>query len=175
MSVESLVVQFLQAMATSSVAALYCAIFCARYLVFIDILLLAWAWRQGSEGKHAVKESLWAAGVAIVLTTILSWLVMRPRPFAAFDVVQHLIPEPWNMSFPSGHTSVSFAVAAILLSYDKNLGSMAFAIATFVAFGRVAVGVHYPSDIIGGLVVAAIAFFSVKKVHQEVWGKQKPV
>lgn len=174
MSFENEIVQFLQVMATSSGAALGCAIFCARYLVFVDAMLLARAWGRGKEGKHIVKESLWGAGVAIVLTTALSWLVQRPRPFAAIGV-HHLIPEPWNMSFPSGHTSVSFTVAAILLSYDRRLGSLAFAVAVMVAFARVAVGVHYPTDIFGGLVIAAIAFAAVKKMHREMWGSTHPV
>lgn len=175
MSLEITFLQVIQSMATSSAVATACAIFCARYLVFLNVLVLAFLWKKSKLGPHAVGEALWAGGIAILLTTGLSWLIVRPRPFASADHVARLIPEPWNMSFPSGHTSVAFAVAAIILSVDRRLGAVAFAIAVLVAFGRMAVGVHYPTDILGGLVIAAIAYGLVKKIHSEVWNRRLSV
>lgn len=78
------------------------------------------------------------------------------------------IPEPLNASFPSGHTAVSFAVAAALFLVDRRIGLVAGLVAASVAFGRVAVGVHFPSDILGGLVAGIASALLVRRLHRRV-------
>ncbi len=171
---DQAIVSFLQSMALSSSVATWLAIFAARYLIFVLLLAIPLLWKKGKQGKHAISELLWAGGVSILTTTLISHLIARPRPFTVSgNGILHLIPEPFNFSFPSGHTAVAFTVAAILLSFDRRLGSMAFAIAILVALGRVAVGVHYPSDIFGGMLVAAVVFVLIKFIHRQIWEKSR--
>lgn len=167
-------VSFLQSMALSSSVAIWFAIFAARYLIFVLLLAIPFLWNKGKQGRHAVSELLWAVGVSILITTLISHVIDRPRPFMVTGSgISHLIPEPFNFSFPSGHTAAAFAATGILLSCDRRLGGIAFVIAIFVALGRIAVGVHYPSDILGGIGVAAIVFLLVKFFHRQIWEKSR--
>jgi len=166
----------IQSMALFSPVTLATAFFAARYLIFVDILLLIVLVVRNKKDRHIAAEALWAGGVAIFLTTIISCFIKRPRPFSLVENgIQHLVPIPFNMSFPSGHTSVSLAVALILLAYDRRLGAIAFIVFILVAFGRMAVGVHYPTDILGGVVVGGLAYLLVKKMHREMWTRRIPV
>jgi alpha-mannosidase/mannosylglycerate hydrolase len=104
-------------------------------------------------------------GLAIVLTIALgivpAWLVaellkpvfQRPRPFLVVPGVDVLISRPTSFSFPSGDTAAAFG-AAVALGYAlPRLRWPAILIATGIALARVATGVHYPGDILGGALV----------------------
>ena len=88
---------------------------------------------------------------------LLKNLVARPRPFAEIEALIPLIAKPTDFSFPSGHTTASFAVALVMVRMlPKKIGVPAVAVATLVAFSRLYLGVHYPTDVLVGLLVAAI-------------------
>ncbi|MCH3917138.1 MAG: phosphatase PAP2 family protein [Spirochaetia bacterium] len=93
-------------------------------------------------------------------TLLLKPLVGRIRPCNVHWAVQLLIPRPTDFSFPSGHTSASFAAAtALYLSGRKNLRLWipAYVLAALISFSRMYLYVHYPSDIIGGIMVGLLA------------------
>lgn len=95
----------------------------------------------------------------IVLKTIFS----RARPFTVNQTVELLIQAPNSFSFPSGHTGSSFACAtALCFSKKKRLCLPALAFAALTAFSRLYFYVHYPSDVLAGMLVgitcAAITF-----------------
>ncbi|MCC7356935.1 phosphatase PAP2 family protein [Candidatus Uhrbacteria bacterium] len=166
-------VSLLQSMALSSSVATWIAIGAARYLILSLLFFFPVLWNRGKQGKHILSEVVWSGGGALLLTAGISRIVTRLRPFSVEGSgISNLIPEPFNSSFPSSHTSVSFAIAAILLSFDRSLGTIAFGIAGVIAIGRIAVGVHYPSDIFGGMMIAAVVFFLVKFMHKQIWKKQ---
>ncbi len=88
----------------------------------------------------------------------LKKLVMRPRPFLDVPSLVPAIKPPKNFSFPSGHTTLAFAVAFIISRIlPKRYSIPAFLIAALVAFSRLYLGVHYPSDILGGICVGYVA------------------
>ena len=96
-------------------------------------------------------------GSLIVDNILLKNLVARPRPFAEIEALIPLIAKPTDFSFPSGHTTASFAVALVMVRMlPKKIGVPAVAVAALVAFSRLYLGVHYPTDVLAGLLVAAI-------------------
>lgn len=94
---------------------------------------------------------------AIVTNLLLKNIVARPRPFAEIEALIPMITKPKDFSFPSGHTTASFAVALVMLRMlPKKLGIPAVVLAALVAFSRLYLGVHYPTDVLAGFVIALV-------------------
>ena len=94
----------------------------------------------------------------VLCNGILKNLFARIRPCDINTQVQLLIARPDEFSFPSGHTAASFtAVAALYLSGEKKLWKPAFMLACLIAFSRLYLYVHYPTDILGGILVGIAA------------------
>lgn len=92
----------------------------------------------------------------IYCNLILKNLVARERPFDADTTLIPLV-DAHDFSFPSGHTSASFAAAISLFVCHKKEGIAALILAALIAFSRMYVGVHYPTDILGGIVTGSLA------------------
>lgn len=90
---------------------------------------------------------------------ILKNLIARPRPCAIDTSVTLLIPFPSEYSFPSGHSANSFTAAAVLFAYYHRTGVIALVIAGTIAFSRMYLFVHYPTDILGGICIGILDAF----------------
>lgn len=85
---------------------------------------------------------------------------MRPRPCTINPNVSLLIPKPQDYSFPSGHTATTFAIVSVLcLLKQKNLFIISLIVLAKIAFSRMYLYVHFPSDIIGGIFVGILCGF----------------
>lgn len=93
---------------------------------------------------------------------ILKNVIARPRPCFLADVPL-LIPMPTDFSFPSGHTLSSFIAAFVLQRINRRLGILALVFATIMAFSRLYLFAHFPTDILGGLVLAYMVYLMIKK------------
>lgn len=89
-------------------------------------------------------------------------LVARPRPFDVDPEIVVIIPKPSDFSFPSGHTLTAFASAFAVLSFDRRLGISALVTASLIAFSRMYLYVHFPTDILGGILLAFVIFAVVR-------------
>jgi membrane-associated phospholipid phosphatase len=94
--------------------------------------------------------------IAALMSTMLKSLISRERPFVTYpDIVK--LSEAGNSSFPSGHTLEGFAVASAfsILIPKRKLYIPVFIWASVVAYSRMALGVHYPSDVLGGMLIGS--------------------
>lgn len=115
-------------------------------------------------------------GVALLSGLIIGNLTLKPlvariRPYDMPGVeIDLLIERLSDKSFPSGHTLASFEAATVLLINDKRFGIPAIVLASVIAFSRLYLYVHYPTDVLGGIVLGVlIAFascFIVNKVQK---------
>lgn len=94
----------------------------------------------------------------ILCNGILKNLFGRIRPCDVNTSVQLLIARPDDFSFPSGHTAASFAAAAaLMLAGERKIWVPVLALAIVIAFSRLYLYVHYPTDILGGIAVGIFA------------------
>jgi len=93
--------------------------------------------------------------LAMTISTSLKYTIKRERPFNAypFDIIQR--SDVGTSSFPSGHTTAAFASATSLsLTYKKWYVTVpAFAYAGLMGYSRMRLGVHYPTDVLGGMFI----------------------
>lgn len=95
----------------------------------------------------------------IFCNLILKGMVARDRPSWLVPEVELLIANPKDFSFPSGHTSAAMAAATSIFLYDKKYGFAAYLFACCIAFSRMYLFVHYPTDVLGGAVTGIISAF----------------
>lgn len=88
---------------------------------------------------------------------IIKHLVERPRPFLSVPAVNMLISKPLTYSFPSGHTATAFAAAGVLSCMLKRYRVYFFSLAALIAFSRMYLYVHYPTDILAGIILGIIS------------------
>lgn len=84
---------------------------------------------------------------------LLKNLVARGRPCWINKSIQLLISIPQDYSFPSGHTMSSFIAATIIMHFNKKLGAAAFVLAAMIAFSRLYLYVHFPTDVMAGALI----------------------
>ena len=110
----------------------------------------------------------------LLCNVVIKNLVARTRPFDVNTAVQLLVAKPRDYSFPSGHTAASFAsVTALYLAGEKKLWKIALVLAVLIAFSRLYLYVHYPTDVLGGIITGAIAGYIGYKLTFIVQSKHR--
>lgn len=99
--------------------------------------------------------------MVLIITLIIGCLglknlVARDRPCWLDESVIMLINIPKDYSFPSGHTMSSFACAFVIFRYKKFWGSIALVVAALIAFSRMYLFVHFPTDVAAGLLLGVM-------------------
>ena len=108
------------------------------------------------------------AANALVCNVLLKPMVGRIRPYdlLGYDII---IPPLSDPSFPSGHTSASFASSAAIYAMNRKWGIAAYAFSVVMGFSRLYLGVHFPTDVLTGAVIG----FLMAKLVQRIWRKRK--
>ena len=134
----------------------------AAELLFLGMLVLVCAFSRHARWA-TVRRAAVTAGLSAALGLLVGKLITefydRPRPFVAHPGVVHLFAKhAADASFPSDHATASFAIAvAILLRGKLRWGTITLIFAIILIFGRVALGFHYPSDVLGGAAIGTLA------------------
>ncbi len=153
---DTVVLKALNEFAGSGPLATGLAVFSASPLIWVLVVwyLIAFVWHKRGGVREFV--ALLAGGAIGYLTNALvAWQWFRLRPFTA-GVATLLVAEPGALkSFPSDHATAAFFVAVLLTAHRRGWW-WSFLLAGAVALGRVAVGVHYPTDVLAGALVGTM-------------------
>lgn len=124
-------------------------------LVVVVVLLACWArWRR--PWQRAAGLATVAALLALGVGQLLNLALPRPRPFVVMPATV-LVAHAADPSFPSDHAILVFAVTAVLATVSRRLAAWLLAFSVVVLVARVYVGVHYPTDVLGGAALGATA------------------
>ena len=137
-----------------------------REYFWIPVVLLMWILGSAFNNENAKKGAVMLAVVFIAIIIIglsLKAVYYRPRPFLnpLLSSIDHvLVPKDFDSSFPSGHALIVAGGAAAAFLFLRKRYSIPLVIeAALVSYSRVYVGVHYPTDVIAGVILGvAISF-----------------
>lgn len=140
--------------------------FLASFLIWILFVGLFVLWFiDGKIKKEQVLHGLLAFVLAWVLAEILKDIFPTTRPFILNNETPQVFFPGNDGAFPSGHTASSFALALTIFKHDRKIGSLYLVLALLIGTARVLANVHYPVDILGGIILGALVSGLVAKVH----------
>lgn len=99
-----------------------------------------------------------ASLIQIFLQQIVKHIFCRKRPYIAHDDIFYIIPPPDKFSFPSGHTAAAFVMVFAFLHFYPVFFGIFLVIACLIAISRVYLGLHYPTDILGGIFLGYLSY-----------------
>ena len=135
----------------------YFLIILVLYLIFYQLPVKDWQKRY----QYFLFTALALILSRGLFTELIRFFYYRPRPFVALNFTP-LINHESAAAFPSGHAAFYFALAFAVWVYDRRWGTIFIIGALLMGIARVASGVHYPFDILGGILVALISLFISK-------------
>lgn len=140
-------------------------VFCAEILPFLMIAIITlFSFSSLSPYNWTLFAKVSASiGIAVLVARALKILFGTQRPISHDTVISSpLVKSKVVHAFPSGHSSVAFAIAtSVFFATTPTIGVAFFIMAIFVSLGRVFVGVHWPSDIIGGAFIGILSAVSI--------------
>ncbi len=128
------------------------------------------------------RKTGWTVGGALLLGLIFVNILIKPlagrmRPYDFNSAVQLLIPAESDFSFPSGHTVASFEAATALMLRDKRFGIPALVLAVIIAFSRLYLYVHYPTDVLAavllGILFGILSFLIVNFIYKKIENRKE--
>jgi undecaprenyl-diphosphatase len=132
----------------------------AAEVLFLGALLVAFSLVRGPArrgARRAVVAAGLSAGLALFFAHFIAQAVNRPRPFVADPSAVHVFTQhAADPGFPSDHATAAFAIAVAIMLRNRRWGAFALAFAFVLAVGRVAIGVHYPSDVLAGAALGSL-------------------
>ncbi|WP_332066104.1 undecaprenyl-diphosphatase [Bartonella sp. CB189] len=132
-------------------------IFCAKFLIYIIPMHLCILWFCGSVmERHIVLSICTSIGMALFVGYLISLIYFHPRPFVV-GLTSPLIKHRATASFPSNHALTIASYMANLYVYRYKVSSK-FAVISLclICWGRIFVGVHYPFDVLAGVVLGIV-------------------
>lgn len=149
-------------------------IFLAVYLPYVVIVLAGLfllfhheVWRAENplqvflQKKKEIFLVFFSGIFAWVVARLLKFIIHTPRPFDLLPDIHSLFPES-GYAFPSGHATFYTALAIAVFFYHKKAGCVFLGLAVVIGLARVAGGVHFPVDILGGLVLGSLISYFLR-------------
>ena len=132
------------------------------------VLIGLYLWFIKKDKKQAFHLFVAIALMAIIVNVTIKPLVMRIRPFDIYPM-DLLVKAPHDYSFPSGHTAVSFASCYVLAKFNPKYKNGIYFLASLIAFSRLVLFVHYPTDVLAGAVIGVICGFISIRYFRDVF------
>lgn len=125
--------------------------------------------------------------IALLINLLITNVTLKPmigrvRPYEQFNDLLLLLEKQKDFSFPSGHTSSSFAAAWAIFQMDRDgvkrkiLGMAVMFLAIWIAWSRLYVAVHFPTDVLAGALIGIFSAWAAGKIIQAVlsqWSERK--
>ena len=149
-------------------------VFFADYLKYpLMAVFLIFLYFQNTAKQEKFKI-FWTAALSGIIAKfgiveLIRYIYHRPRPFLVYNVKQ-LVSEN-NYSFPSGHAAFFFALSTAVYLYNKRAGKWFLGASFLISISRVIAGAHYPSDIIGGMIVGTVVAYIFVKIIENLTKK----
>jgi len=140
----------------------------AVLLLFLSINFKKY-WRMISEAIIA------AFFTRFVLVKIIGWLWFRPRPFVTNNVNLLVDYSAKEASFPSGHASFYFALSTIVYFYNEKIGIIFFITSSLIVLNRIFVGIHWPADILAGIVLGMSVGIILNKIFKKYFPAKQTI
>ena len=121
---------------------------------FIWLLVIVYFWTK-NEKKLALLLTV-SIGAGALFTYPLKFLIDRARPYDILASARLLTPAEYDPSFPSGHAEMSFLAATIVSRFHPEYAKYLYAFSFIVVLSRVYVGVHFPGDVVAGVIIGII-------------------
>jgi membrane-associated phospholipid phosphatase len=130
----------------------------AQYLFIVPIFLLFFSWLKlkNDNKKIILYRALLVLFLGILSSLLAGWVFPETRPYIAQNIAPLISNPPHDNSFPSDHTLLTFSVSFLLLTFNPIMGIISLFLSLIVGICRVLAHVHYPQDIIGGIIIALI-------------------
>src|SRR3989442_1517990 len=131
----------------------------ASDLIYLVVPLAFALWfLPGVSAERALRQRVWLAVMTsaiagLLLAALVTHLYSDTRPFVSRSETRLLVSHAADNGFPSEHATVSFAVAGTLIWWRRWIGLIVIFVASLIAFARVFVGVHWPSDVAAGAAI----------------------
>ncbi len=153
------------------------AVFFAQYAAYILVAAAVFLiFREKKWKKKIYFSSLAALSIILsrgIITEVIRFFYHNPRPFVALEFKPLLYD--YAYSFPSGHMAAYVALSLAIFYLNKKAGYWFLGATFLMGIARIFVGVHWPSDILAGMAVAAISFYTIKYFLPFYENKEAPL
>ncbi len=151
-------------------------IFCADFLIFVIPLLIIIFYLFGRRNRlvSVLLKIIFAVALAYLISHLLNYVLgvffVRQRPFIVYPAIYQLskfLASPQDFSFPSDHTSMAFVMGLIVFIDWRKFGLILLTFSLIVGLSRIFIGVHYPLDILGGILTACLSVWIVDIIFRK--------
>lgn len=137
------------------------------FWIVLTLVLLIWK-------RH--RKCGWGMFTALILSLLIGNLLLkhavaRPRPCWINTDIDMLVAIPKDFSFPSGHSMASFASATVLMTYDRRVGIPALILSALIAFSRLYLYVHFPTDVLVGTLLGIVMGIIAPRIVEAIQEK----
>jgi undecaprenyl-diphosphatase len=131
------------------------------YWLYILYGLVEWCrpgtWQQRLQRRHRLLYCIAAVAFGSTISFVLGRFWKRERPFVTHRDIRDILPHKANASFPSNHSMNSMAASTMMLHFHNWWGLPFFCWSLVIGASRIACGLHYASDVLGGFAMGAVS------------------